>query len=705
MVDDLKKSSSKFEFSERLQSLPRGLEKAYQLLFLRLSQKLDKFELRLAQNILAFTSTSYRPLHFDEFRYAHALHCRSLEEVAQPFEEYLILQPPQRVLDVTGGLVSMTDGVLRLIHSSVRDFLIRPEDQWVCEPDRAVLGFRIDITQIHRSFAWLCLDCTGLEKEERKLLKPDKSQSTQALWDSYPLLRYATTYAVFHLNRSGPPCSITLVKLESFLESSQSISWVEHFAHLLFEDITLESQMDEFVVFQDRMADAGLDKRLFAIFEETLNERTGQMRKAGKNDDPLTEHLEMYLNQATDGQFGTFSQKESNAATDLVLESCTAGPDLQTRSSNSRSSSNDPSATVSRVMDLLNGQTSLPIAHQIELSLRLSTSLRKTRVLIDPLKILFRLILSKASCIPVFALLAIGEFYEKLEKFQEALEVYTAASRKMDHLNVPLKFRIHSYMGDCYWRLWLNGEALRSYEKALSGHEILLGRRHRDSLRTLYMMICVNHRMYQDTEVIRLSDRLCMKQELVPELDLDENLLLQRLRWSAYRLTGDYDGAAHMDKRLQATLKLCRESYSNNDDILPSLLSECGYAYNVLGENDTALGSFQLVFEAYKKSKGSNSLDILDTQYAIAWTYVDLGRSYEAKELHEMVLAKRRKILGPDHPSVQWIEHELDALRFDEDELDEDDLNEDELSWNESDEEELADDELDNDNRSRITTS
>ena len=220
MVDDLRKSSSKSEFSKRLQNLPCGLEKAYQLLFLHLTQKPDRFQLRLAQNILAFTSTSCRPLRFDELRYAHAMYCRSLDAVAQPLEEYLLLQPPHSVLDVTGGLVSITDGVLRLIHSSVRDFLIRPEDQWVCEPDRAVLGFKIDIPRTHRSFAWLCLDYMNLEEIEGRCLEPDTSQSTQALRDSHPMLEYSTLNTLFHLNRSGPPCSITIAKIETILEST-----------------------------------------------------------------------------------------------------------------------------------------------------------------------------------------------------------------------------------------------------------------------------------------------------------------------------------------------------------------------------------------------------------------------------------------------------------------------------------------------------
>ena len=67
MIDDLKKSSSRFEVNERLQTLPRGLENAYQLIFLRIFEKLDKFEIRLVQNALAFIIISYRPLHFDEF--------------------------------------------------------------------------------------------------------------------------------------------------------------------------------------------------------------------------------------------------------------------------------------------------------------------------------------------------------------------------------------------------------------------------------------------------------------------------------------------------------------------------------------------------------------------------------------------------------------------------------------------------------------
>ncbi|MCJ1455716.1 hypothetical protein MMC28_006072 [Mycoblastus sanguinarius] len=666
MVDDLSKSSSKFEFNERLEDLPCGLEKAYQLLFLRVSQKLDKFELRLAQNILALISVSCRPLHFEELRYALALLYRSLETVPQPLEEYLLLQPHQRVLDVTGSLIAIRDGSLGLVHSSVRVFLIRPEGRWVCEPDRAVLGFRIDITQTHRSFAWLCLDYLRLEKEEEKNLKPDTFDSMQTLWENYPLLGYATVYAFYHLNRSGPPCSITLAKIENVLNSTQSVLWVEYFAHLLFEDLTLASQVDESTALQDWMADAGLDIRFFAIIEQTLEELIGQKSKAEKNDIPYTEQVGMFLDIARDDQFGTSSQNQSNKATDSVPESSTAGFDLQTLFSKSGPSSNGPSTTVSRMMDLLKPQTSLPIAHQVELYLRLASSLRKTRVLIDPLKVLFQLILRKASSIHVFALVEIGNFYRKLEKFQEALEVYTAASKKMDHLDIPLKFRIHRWISYCYRDLYLYMEALRSYEKAFSGLEILLGRRHFETLYLLKNMIHLHICLQHFTEVLRLCDKICMEQDFVPELRIVDNLDIQGWRSAAYRSVGDHDSKELVRKSLRVTLKKYRESLSKDNGETAAVLSRIGRTYYAVREYGTALECFQLAFKTHKESKGPNCINILKIQRWIASTYEHLRRYSEARESYMTLYAEAQSVCGPDHRITLLTRMDMDTHPFDD---------------------------------------
>lgn len=283
MIDDLKKSTSRFEVNQRLNDLPRGLECAYRLVFCRLLQSLDKYELRLAQNILAFIIVACRPLHFDEFRYAHALQCRSAEAAKRPLEDFLLVQPSQVVLEKLAGLVSKTNGLLCLTHSSVRDFLVRPKEQWIPEPDRAVVSFRIDITEAHLSFSWHCLDCLELGGSRDEQSRSDRPQCVQNLNNDCPFLGYATVYTFFHLNRAGPPCSTTLAKIESFLKSPQSVMWLEHFACLQFEDLTLSLQKTEYQEFRDQMFDAGLETRFLTIFSQTFMELTSQVRYSEEN--------------------------------------------------------------------------------------------------------------------------------------------------------------------------------------------------------------------------------------------------------------------------------------------------------------------------------------------------------------------------------------------------------------------------------------
>ena len=606
MIDDLRKSSSKSELGQRLQDLPCGLEKAYQLLFLRLSQKLDKFEQRLAQSVLGFIITSCRPLTFVEFRYALALHCRSLDTVAQPLEEYLLLQPVQRVLDITEGLLYMADGVLRLSHSSVGDFLVRPEDRWIGEIDKVVLDFRIDVTQTHRSFAWLCLDYIGLETDASKALKLDTSNIAQAVWGSCPLLRYATLYAFHHLNRSGPPCSITLAKVEHLLKSTNIIVHVEHFVHLVFEDVTLDAQMEEFTAWEDQMVDAGLDKRLLALFEGTVKKWTDQMRQEGRYDDPLIEHLDMYLSETKDRQSGASSEEGSREIAISLLHSDTAGQDLQTLTTDSRQRSTNSSATIHRAMDLLKRQTPLSVAHQIELCLRLSTSLRKLRMPIDLLKGLFELILREASRIPVYALMLIGGFYYNLEKFQEALEVYDAASKKMIHLDVPLRFRIYEAMGDCYDRLKSYVDTLRFNEKAFSGYETLLGIRHLDTLRTLYNIGLGYSNLGSYTEALRSYEKALTSYKIVRGLrHLDTLRTLEGMAHCYYQ-QGSYVDA----------LRFYEEVFSGYEIFLGTehletlhSLEEMGICYDAQSSELEALRSFEQVLSGYESLLGTRHPD------------------------------------------------------------------------------------------------
>ena len=247
----------------------------------------------------------------------------------------------------------MTDGFLRLTHSSVRDFLIRSEDQWVRESE--VICFKVNVTEVHRSFSWVCLDYMRTEKDLALEPTSTTSESIRLLRESYPFLEYATLYTFYHLNRSGPPCSATVAKVEGILESRQSIVWLETFGHLQFEDLTLSSQVDEFQEFVDCTTVAGLDRKFSAIIGRNLRNSASQTYNFGKNGESYTEQLNMFLDLATDGQLGASGQAQSNVSPDPNNEPSKLGAEHQTQCLSTGPSSYDPSTTISRVKDLLKG--------------------------------------------------------------------------------------------------------------------------------------------------------------------------------------------------------------------------------------------------------------------------------------------------------------------------------------------------------------
>ena len=681
MVDDLNKSSSKAELKERLENLPRGLEDAYRLIFVRLSQKLDKFELRLAQSLLAFTIVSCRPLSFDEFRYAHALHCRLLECDRRPLEEYLLLQPPQNVLEVVGGLISMTDGLLHLIHSSIREFLVRDEDKWA-GPDLAVLDFRVDITQTHRSFAWLCLEYLRLGKEEKNGAGLATAQSVQSLRTSHPFLTYATMYTFHHLNRSGPICSITVARIETILGSMQSMLWFRNLTYLVFEDLTLHSQINEFGDLEARLAPAGLKTKLSSIFKNSLEGMIAQMRTSLSSEDPRTDQLNFLLSVVNDKRYRNCGEEQNTASADENHEPGSVAARIRTRSPTSRPRLSDLSLAVSRITDFLKGQTSVSIAHQVEMFLRLQLTLQKTRVLIDPLKVLFNLILTKASGMPVYVLMAVGHFYWKLNKPEEALEVYDAAVKKIHHLDVPLKFELYMHIGDCLEELERHREALKSYEEAHAGREILLGRSHSSTIHSLHAMIDLNDTMDQHVETIRLCDQMFLGvgnvSQINPGREQDAAIVLDVLRWRcrAYRYTMDDVEHEVMLSVLRVKLEAYQKRFDKQSGTSPSVMLNIGLAKHELGSFDEALEFCERAFIASKKSKNS-TIDMMNSLECMASSYCALGKYQRARETHQLLHEAERKTYGPDHWRTRMTQGYLDDLPLIDDDGSKSDSNDD----------------------------
>ena len=112
--------------------------------------------------------------------------------------------------------------------------------------------------------------------------------------------------------------------------------------------------------------------------------------------------------------------KEMNSESNNVIRHTSF--DLEVRPDPSNVRSEDPSAEIMQVMDILNNHSSLTGGRQIDLFLRLHGFLQKIHAMIDPLKVLFELLLRKASSMPLYVLKAVGGLCERLDKHVEALK-------------------------------------------------------------------------------------------------------------------------------------------------------------------------------------------------------------------------------------------------------------------------------------------
>jgi hypothetical protein len=187
-------------------------------------------------------------------------------------------------------------------------------------------------------------------------------------------------------------------------------------------DIMLQNELKKFECWlyegEDNPEDFG--SKLLTLIKRELETRT---RKFGTND-PRTEQWQLFL------QLSQEDVPDVDAETDLVRESkCRVS---QKESLRLRS------LHLSHVLNALNDNSTLPLHRQVDMVLRLQSRLRSAKVLTDPLKMLFRIILQKAPIIPIYALVEIGDFYDRVGKLEEALEVHHAALAKVVGQEIPI---------------------------------------------------------------------------------------------------------------------------------------------------------------------------------------------------------------------------------------------------------------------------
>ena len=472
MIDDLSRSATPFDIRERLRNLPRGLEKTYQLLLLRLIERLDRFDLQLAQRILAFTAVSCRTLDLEEVRYACALDSQSSSTNAT-LHQHLLLQPEQTILEVCGDFITITDGLVRLVHFSAKEFFTRPESEWLSNDDRGISSFRIDVENSHRKLASVCVRYLSLGDYGSPL---NDATAYEEVTSQHPFLKYASMYMISHFSHSGRPCPTTLIELRNFLQSQNCASWIEYVGMILLESGCMDMLPESFDRFLLWLGEAGGNEveLISNEFKMFLNQELAKRVREFGEHDPRTEqwHSFIYIFLPDAYDCPAAQQSHCNSNTPAVLELSHPAPSTTLQG-------------LVQIFDGLNDHSMLPLRRQADILLRLQSHLLRVKILTDPLKLLFRIILQNVSIIHLYGLLAIAVFYQRVNKLDEALEVYNAALSKVESQEVSKKVAILGQIGNILHQQHKYEEAEAVIRRALVGREKVLGAEHAYTLNSV----------------------------------------------------------------------------------------------------------------------------------------------------------------------------------------------------------------------------
>ncbi|CZR62960.1 uncharacterized protein PAC_12857 [Phialocephala subalpina] len=585
MIKDLRKSDSQFEVEERLRNPPRGIEGVYRHLFLRLVKRLDKVQLDLARKILAFTIVSCRTLEVNELQYAQTLESGSLA-----FKERLLLHPTKSFLDVCGDFINIKDDLVQLIHFSVQEFLTRPEDEWQHSDDQEIMCFRVVLEPLHRSLGSACVDYVGMCEYGYPLSDTD---AFLKLAKDYPFIRYASRYAISHLNQGGPFSSTTVRKIRDFLGSENSPPWIEYLAMLVLDDGSLATLGDEFEKFLSRLiAVQQVEGKQFGIDVQMLlkQELERRMLMFGQHDS-RTEQWQSFLHII-----------ENKSPNGNVAE----GANRKLTSQTPRLPLTDESS-LSHISNTLIHNPTLPLHRQIDILLRLKSHLQRVKVLTDPLKMLFRLLLQKSHAIPVYVLWAVADFYRKLEKWEEALEVYRVAFAKIEAQEAPFKFAILFNVGYVLQQQGKHKEAEATFRRCLEGRERVLGKEHEKTMKIAYWLaVTLEHQ-------------------------------------------GNYQEAENTHRQTLATRE--RILGKEHED---TLWSACG-----LGDVLRQLGKYQEAEVIYRRvlvarTSGKDHSRVLWTTYGLARSLTSLGKDEEAEAICRRRLEGKQNLLG-GIARIKWV--------------------------------------------------
>jgi hypothetical protein len=487
MIDHLGRSANQAQVLRRLQDVPHGLDKAYSIVLSRLADQLDSYDLAFVKNILALMVISMRSLNIEESQCAQAL----ISGSPDTFEERLERRQKQKILDLCGGLVIVADEHLHLVHFSLKELLTRPMNEWTQSNDSSLGAFRVNVEHAHQSLSAGGIGYLSIAEYGSPLFDEN---AFLVLGNRYPFLEYASRYTTFHLNRSGLIPPYILDALREFFESKKSIPWIEYFSMVLLEDSsdgTLYLELERFIDQIDR--NGQMESFITPRLQELLDGELERRIKSFGRQDTRTRQWRSLLEILEKADPDSHDTRQSTSSMEMMQGGDSESPQIE----DFIQSTNDPSMSpalaqvptrygqflpLAPVLELLRTTATIPLHRQVDMLIRIQSYLQTVKVLTDPLKLLFRLIISKAAIIPVLVLVVVSEFYLSFNKLDESLEVAYAALKKLDGQETLMKYSITYKIARILKKQQKYLEAEPVSRHTWLGRRDILGQDHKDTL-------------------------------------------------------------------------------------------------------------------------------------------------------------------------------------------------------------------------------
>ncbi|KAI5789536.1 hypothetical protein FPQ18DRAFT_294087, partial [Pyronema domesticum] len=513
MTDHLSQCGSTAEVRDGLQDLPRGLQDAYRQMLLRRINTYSKPQVARIRRILSIVTSAFRALEIEELNHACAIDALSATTDGAPkIEEHLFFDTTRMITEVCGDFINVSNGFVQLVHFSLKEFLTRPEAEWSSTEDKEISCFRVDPDRCHLNLGMLCIDYMALNDYESPMQDENSYAENHR---QYPFLGYAARHLLQHFTSSAKPLPAAISKIDDFLKSKPCTLWIEYLLFFFGDDyggiIEISDQMEKISEWIDKTPE-DTSTILMQSLVCTIQEEYSIRSSTFGNHDPRTQRwrslVDMILSQ------DTITQEINIEKTQLQVSHPVA-----------------PLDELVHVLKSIDTSTVLARNWQIDTIIRLQSYLQRVNTLIDPLRIIFQLIMQKASAIPALGLVAISQFYWRFDKFDESNQVLDAALKKIVDKEIPLKYRIYHLMGANYHGMKDHSKAERLYRQAFVGSSALRGLDHQDTIWSMYWVaMCLYHQeKYADAESL-FRRSLELRKELV---GMDHSDTINYLYWVA----------------------------------------------------------------------------------------------------------------------------------------------------------------------------